>query len=95
MARGYVQLIAQYVHKAVAWDAGGVEVFARVNDVTLHYGKERLLIQPLAGIGTLWVDAKRCRHMRKEDWDEIRTNEPTDTAENRSTLPSDQRPKAG
>ncbi len=62
MPRTVAQLYIAYVGKRVAFDVGqGVEVACKVVDAAMKWGTERLLIQPVCGVGSRWTTAAMCR----------------------------------
>jgi hypothetical protein len=62
MPRTVAQLYATYVGKRVAFDIGqGVEVACQVVDAAQKWGTDRLLIQPVCGVGSRWTTANLCR----------------------------------
>jgi hypothetical protein len=68
MARTALQLVKAFSAKRVALDLGkGVEVACVVEDVTLNYGRELLLLRPVVGSGSKWTDARKCRVV-PADW---------------------------
>jgi hypothetical protein len=60
--RSAFQLARDYFQKVVAWDCGeAVEVYCKVIDGRVIYGRELLLIRPVCGEGQKWVRASKCR----------------------------------
>jgi hypothetical protein len=72
------QLARDYAGKTVLWDTGDLlEVACRVEDARVMYGRELLLIAPVAGEGQKWVRANKCRAIPGEDkTNEVDANEP-------------------
>lgn len=60
--RSLAQLLREWMSKGAALDiGGGCEALGFVRDVSLAYGRTRLLFQPAAGSGVVWVGAERVR----------------------------------
>lgn len=70
MTRTVAELYATYVGKRVAFDIGqGVEVACTAVDAAQKWGTERLLIQPVCGVGSRWTTVNLCRVV-EDTWPE-------------------------
>lgn len=51
------ELIEKYVGKAAYVFMGGLKIQVDIKDVKMTWGKERFLITPVTGEGTVWVES--------------------------------------
>ena len=65
MANTATQMIIA-VGSLVAVRLEGLEVHCKVVDVKNAYGRERLLVQPVAGEGRIWVEMSRISRATNE-----------------------------
>lgn len=51
------ELIEKYMGKKALVSLGELEVEVKITDVKNSYGKDRFLITPVAGKGSVWVES--------------------------------------